>query len=210
MSIEPYLISIYLSYALMVWFFIASILSIRARSESKTVLTSVSLFLVWTFYSYILFNRDVLMDPLTNLQVYEMIFWFDLVTAAIMVMWLKDSKSLSFIRTLPEYLRYDKLAWLYAIILFLTAACHFFMLDDVMLLLKASNASITYTPSIIYVWYDELLILGQLAQMAVAGYGMVESIRILNVLHQTDLDYSVGINDYIESVQRQKEREART
>ena len=205
MSIEPYLISIYLSYALMVWFFIASVLSIKARSESKTVLTSLSLFFVWAFYSYILFNRDVLMDPLTSLQVYEMIFWFDLVTAAIMVMWLKDSKSLSFIRTLPEYLRYDTLAWMYAIILLLTAFCHFVMLDDVMLLLKAPTS---YTPSIIYVWYDELLILGQLAQMAVAGYGMVKSIRILNVLHQTDLDYSAGVNDYIEGVQRQKEREA--
>ena len=208
MSLEPYLIAIYLSYFLMVWFFIASVLAIR--SKTKTVLTSVSLFLVWSFYSYILLNYDQLMAPLTDPQLYEMLFWFDLVTAAIMAMWLKDSKSLSFVRTLPNYLRYDKLAWIYAIILLLTAVCHFFMLDDVVLLLEASKNSTKYTPSIMYFWYEELLILGQISQAMVASYGMVKSIRILNVLHQTDIDCSIGVDCYIESLQRQKEREART
>ncbi len=206
MSIEPYLISIYLSYLLMVWFFIASILSIAAKT--KTALTSISLFLVWAFYSFILFNRVELMDSISDLQLYEMLFWFDLITAVIMVMWLKDSASIGFVRTLPSYLRYDKLAWVYAIILLLTAVCHFVMLDDIVLLLDKSNSS--YSPSIIYTWYDELLILGQLAQMAVASYGMVKSIRVLNVLHQANIDCSASVNSYIKGVQRQKEREART
>ena len=204
MSIEPYLISIYLSYFLMVWFFIALILSIEYKA--KAVLTSASLFLVWAFYSYILFNRDKLMAPIPDVRIYEIVFWFDLVTAVIMTMWLKGSISSSFVRTLPSHLRYDKLAWMYAIIIFITAACHFFMLDDVVLLLDKSKP--LYKPSIIHVWYDELIILGQLAQIMVASYGMVKSIRTPDVLHQTDIDYSAGVDCYIESLQRQKEREA--
>jgi hypothetical protein len=138
---------------------------------------------------------------------YETIAWFDLITALIITMWLKGSISSNFIRTLPEHLRYDQLAWMYAIIILLTAICHFVMLRDVVLLLDVSNS---YKPSIIYVWYDELIILGQVAQIMVATYGMAKSIRILNLLYQTDIDCGIGVDCYIESLQRQKEREART
>ena len=133
MSIEPYLLSIYLSYFLAVWFFASSVLAIWSRSKSQKVLSSVTLFLVWAFYSYILVNREVLMDPLPLAHVLEVVAWFDFITALVLTMWLKRSKGTGFIRTLPEWLRYDDIAWKYVIIIFAAAMCHFVMLYDVVI-----------------------------------------------------------------------------
>ena len=203
MTIDTFQIAIYLSYGLAVWFFIAFVLSLWFKS--KTVLCTFTLLLIWSVYSYVL--HEEMMSHLSTVQMYEVIAWFDLITALIITMWLKGSIGESFVRTLPSYLRYDELAWAYAIIILLTSICHFVMLRDVVLLLDVSNS---YTPTIIYTWYDELIILGQVAQIMVASYGMVKSIRTPNVLHQTTIDYSIGVDCYIASLQRQKEREART
>jgi hypothetical protein len=204
MTYLPHLIAMNLSYILMVWFFISLLLSIYSKSQNT--LSSFTLFLVWAFYSYALhYNK---MAHLTDPQVYEAVAWFDLITALILTMWLKGAISRRISTALPYWLRYDSLAWAYALIILVAAICHFVMLNDVVLLLGKSNA--LHTPSIIYVWYDELIILTQILQIMVAGYGMVKSIRTLIILHKTSFDYSAGVNDYIESLQRQKTREART
>jgi hypothetical protein len=194
MTIEAFQIAKALSYVLMGCFFMSSILALWARSY-KT-LSSITLFFVWAFYSYTLHYDK--MAHLSDVHMYEAIAWFDLITAVLLTMWLKGSVSSNFVRTLPKWLRYDTITWVYSIIILSAAICHFVMLRDVVLLLDESIVS--YVPSIIYVWYDELIILTQVLQLMVATYGMVGMVRAIRKLRKDNRLCSVSAHNYNKSI----------
>ena len=194
MSIEPYKIAIFLSYVLMGWFFISVVLSLWSKSHNT--LSSITLFLAWSVYSYVLSTKS--MAHLSTPQMYEVIAWYDVITALTLTMWLKRPVNSSFIKTLPEWLRYDNFAWKYALIVLVAAICHFVMLRDVVLLLDKSVVS--YIPSIIYAWYDELIILTQVLQLMVATYGMVGMVGAIRKLRKDNRLCSLIPDGYNKSI----------
>ena len=94
-----------------------------------------------------------MVDPLTYVESKDILMWYDIMVALIMI----------------TALRIDTLAWKHALILAFAATCHFMILYD----LTVYPSFVSY---LFYTWYEELIIMVGLLQMAISHNGLTNAL----------------------------------
>ena len=145
---KPHLIAAYMSYPLLVWFIVASIVIFLSREDKPWCL--LVLVFYWGFYSFVIYNK--LFDQFGYIENKEKLIYFDGAVAA----------SMTFL------LYIDKVAWKHALILGFATLCH------VMIILDLSIHS-SFFSNFFYVWYDELIIMVGLLQIMVSFNGFISA-----------------------------------
>ena len=185
MNYKPHEFIDVMIYAMILWFFIASLSSKRADNVSSVlILVWISITVLWM--SKIPFDISTKEYLNAYIQKREFLVQFDAVFSLIISM----------------FLRHDKNAWKQALLLSFATFCHIMIIYD--LSIYSSSFS-----SLFYLYYDELIIAIGLLQMMVAYAALVNGItnsrRALSTMLCRSNAYCHGI---IKNISTQKKTKA--
>ena len=181
---QPHLVLMALPYILTVWFFIAlfSITSIDKFFEriSIPVLFLFSLLnITWLGeIPYAKFSQAYINEWLLRK---EFLILLDGAAALILTM----------------FLMYDRNAWKQSLILVFAVLCHTMVLYDY----KVSQSVMS---GFFYIWYDELIIMTALLQMAASYDGFIDAFRYIRLLLSRRFFYSHSANKNTSTLEKRK------
>lgn len=92
-------------------------------------------------------------DPLSYIEEKHLLMWYEILIAIVMM----------------QLLMIDKQAWKHTFILAFAALCHFMIIYDL-------TIHSSFTSNMFYTWYDELIIMVGLLQMAISKNGILTAL----------------------------------
>ena len=141
------MITIDVAYLVAPWF-----LFIIVFGDIKYLPHAAILFLM-AFANILFVDVFGMVEPLSYIESKYLLMWYDISIALFMI----------------SLLRVDKQAWKHALILAFAALCHFMIIYDL-------TIHSSFVSNVFYAWYDELIIMVGILQMAISHDGLTNAL----------------------------------